>query len=97
MAINLFRLITSILCTGDSLSYHDNQQFSTKDRDNDDSSSRNCVREHHGPFWHRSCGLANFNGEYLRNGAISYRGVGWVPWKNSWYSMKRVEMKIKPN
>ena len=79
------------------MSYHNNQQFSTKDRDNDGRSSSNCAQLYHGPFWHGNCHHANLNGEYLRNGAISGRGVGWVFWKNSWYSMKRVEMKIKPN
>ena len=96
VAINLFCLITNILFIGDSMSYHNNRQFSTKDRDND-GLSRNCAQLHHGPFWHGRCGNANLNGEYLRNGAISRRGLNWFHWKGSWYSVKRVEMKIKPN
>ena len=79
------------------MSYNNNRQFSTKDRDNDEQPSINCAERWHGAFWYRTCGFANLNGEYLRNGAISSRGVGWFHWKNSWYSVKKVEMKIKPN
>ena len=78
------------------MSYNNNRQFSTKDRDNDDHSSASCAQLR-GSFWHGSCGNANLNGEYVKNGAISQRNVFWWHWKSSWYSMKRVEMKIKPN
>ena len=74
-----------------------NRQFSTKERDNDDWSSDSCAQFYHGPFWHGYCPRANLNGEYLRNGTINLRGIWWVHWKTSWYSVKRVEMKIKPN
>ena len=79
------------------MTYHNNRQFSTKDRDNDDHSSGNCAKQSHGAFWYYSCATANLNGEYLRNGVISHRGVVWWNWKSSSNSMKRVEMKIKPN
>ena len=79
------------------MSYSNNQEFSTKDQDNDNWLSVNCAEERHGAFWYGSCGLVNLNGEYVRNGASSYRGVGWQYWKNNDYSMKRVEMKIRPN
>ena len=98
VAINLFRLITNIIFIGDPLYHHNNAQFTTKDRDNDDRSSSNCAEGWHGAFWYASfgCAHANLNGEYLRNGAISNRGVFWYNWKG-WYSLMRVEMKIKPN
>ena len=96
VAINLFRLITNILFTGDALSSHNNRQFTTKDRDNDEASGH-CAEREHGAFWYYHCARANVNGEYLRNGTINIRGVWWWHWKNSWYSVKRVEMKIKPN
>ena len=93
----MFCLITNILFTGDSLSYHNNAQFTTKDRDNDAWLSVNCAERHHEAFWYKHCAWANLNGEYLRNGAINLTGVVWYDWKNNRYSMKRVEMKIKPN
>ena len=83
------------LFTGDSLSYHNNQQFSARDRDNDEWSD-NCAEFKHGRFWHHDCDKANLNGKYLRNGVIIWHGVTWLSWKNTWYSMKRAEMKIKP-
>ena len=76
---------------------HNYQQFTTEDRDNDRSSSHNCAQLHHGPFWHGNCARANLNGKYLRNGVVNSRGVNWYYWKSSWYSVKQVEMKIKPN
>ena len=82
--------------TGDAISYNNEQQFSTKDRDNDKRSSGSCVELHHGAFWFRDCAHANLNGEYFRNGTGNVRGVNWNEWKHAYYSMKRVEMKIKP-
>ena len=77
------------------MNVHNNRKFSTMDRDND-RWSNNCAQSR-GPFWHGDCGFASLNGKYVRNGVISWKGVVWHDWKSSWYSMKRVEMKIKPN
>ena len=95
--VNLFRQITNILYTGDALNYHNNQPFSTKDRDNDEWPGVNCADTRHGGFWYRSCALANLNGEYLGKGVHRIPGVWWNDWKAYHYSLKRVEMKIKPN
>ena len=90
---------------------HNNQPFSTKDRDNDGGGSRNCAELRHGAFWYKNCYAANLNGEYLRNDTgevdvaaiynssdLDYRrGIVWFDWKGWKYSLKRVEMKIKPN
>ena len=86
------------LFTGDSLIYyHNNQPFTTKDRDNDKWPD-NCAEHQQGAFWHGSgCGYANLNGKYWRNGVNRNTGVWWHTWKNNVYSLKRVEMKIKPN
>ena len=42
---------------GDSLEYHNNAEFSTKDKDNDISSSRNCAAlyDTKGGWWFKSC------------------------------------------
>ena len=94
--VNLFRQITNILFKGDSLSYHNNRPFTTKDRDNDELSG-NCAEHMQGAFWYRSCAIANLNGEYEKMRTVVYRvtGIWWLNWKNS--LLKRVEMKIKPN
>ena len=52
--------IKKILFTGDSLSYHNNQQFLTRDRDNDEWSD-NCAELKHGRFWHHDCGRAHLS------------------------------------
>ena len=95
-AINLFHLITNILFTGDALSPHNHQQFTTKDRDND-KWPENCAERFHGAFWYNSCHNANLNGKYMMSETINKTGVVWHSWKDSHYSLKRVEMKIKPN
>ena len=78
------------------MSYHNNRPFLTKDRDNDKWSSVDCAEARQGAFWYEYCANANLNGEYLRNGMHRITGVWWRQWKSN-YSLKRVEMKIKPN
>ena len=83
---------------GDSLSYHNNQQFTTKNRDNDDAPSYNCAIAYHGAWWYRACYNSNLNGKYFRDGQINGQGVTWFYWKsNNFYSLKGVKMKIRPN
>ena len=85
--------------TGDSLDYHNGQQFSTKDRENDDAwSGGNCAVDYHGAWWyHFLCGVSNLNGKYRNVGPGDETGLSWWHWKRSHYSMKRASMKIRPN
>ena len=46
----------------DKLSYHKGYPFSTKDRENDASSGRNCATEFKGGWWYDSCHDSNLNG-----------------------------------
>ena len=82
---------------GDSLTWHNQRRFTTKDRDNDDGWVGNCATSHKGAWWYYSCQYSNLNGLYLGAGQNSGTGVNWYHWKNSWYSMKKTEMKIRPN
>ncbi|KAM4020401.1 ficolin-1-like isoform 1-T1 [Anomaloglossus baeobatrachus] len=83
---------------GDSMTYHNNSMFSTKDQDND-SSTGSCINKYNGGWWYGSCLHASLNGLYLHgsydgttnNGIIWKFGKGWK------YSYKRTEMKIRPN
>ena len=91
-ALNSFSVYLGI--AGDSLGYHRGQAFTTKDRDNDNNSD-NCASHYKGGWWYNSCHQSNLNGLYL-NGKTDSSGMSWYHWKNSHYSVKRSEMKIRP-
>ena len=82
--------------TGDSLSYHSGNQFSTQDRDNDVYEPSHCAQRYRGGWWYRSCINANLNGLYLSGKykpTTAQNGVGWQWWRGRSYSLKFVEMK----
>ena len=98
IALHCFSSVFFLGTAGDSLSLHRDMAFSTKDRDNDISStSPHCAEAYKGGWWYESCHLSNLNGRYLM-GQHSYhaQGVIWYHWKSFSYSVKRAEMKIKP-
>ncbi|XP_052070595.1 fibrinogen C domain-containing protein 1-like [Mytilus californianus] len=80
---------------GDSLGYNNGMSFSTKDRDNDIGSSRNCANEKNGAWWYRRCTLVNLNGRYVESGQIDEKGITWYYWKSSSYSMKSSVMMFR--
>ncbi|XP_066280441.1 microfibril-associated glycoprotein 4-like [Branchiostoma lanceolatum] len=81
---------------GDSLSGHDGHPFSTKDRDNDVASS-SCAQTYKGAWWYSACHSSNLNGVYHLGDHDSYAdGVNWQQWKGYRHSLKRTEMKIRP-
>ena len=51
---------------GDSLEYHNNIKFTTKDQDNDNYSSKNCAAayEARGGWWYKSCYTAQLSSTY---------------------------------
>ncbi|CAH3032796.1 unnamed protein product [Porites lobata] len=52
---------------GDSLAWHNNEAFSTKDRDNDRWDSIHCAVSFIGAWWYSGCHNSNLNGKYLGN------------------------------
>ena len=66
---------------GDSLAYHNNMAFSTKDRENHRSSS-NCAVGSTGAWWYNNCHHSNLNGKYLGD-KIDYRGARWKHFRGS--------------
>ena len=50
---------------GDSLSWHNNMPFTTKDRDNDPF-IRNCAHYQNAGWWFNMCAHSNLNGVYYR-------------------------------
>ncbi|CAK8692816.1 unnamed protein product [Clavelina lepadiformis] len=81
---------------GDALQHHNGLPFSTKDRDLD-RHEVHCARNYEGAWWYNRCHAANLNGPYLTGGQDNSKGMCWYPWKGNYYSMKKAEMKIKPN
>ncbi|XP_050960140.1 microfibril-associated glycoprotein 4-like [Labeo rohita] len=83
---------------GDSLYYHNGQNFSTFDKDQD-LYSTNCAKQYLGAFWYNACHTTNPNGVYLwgEDGTIHAIGDVWSSWKNNFaVAMKSISMKIKP-
>ncbi|CAB3981847.1 Hypothetical predicted protein, partial [Paramuricea clavata] len=80
----------------DSLSYHNNIKFTTKDKDNDGNGNRNCAARQKGGWWYKFCYSSNLNGQYLKAGEQSESGINWHKSKNDVISMKKTEMKTRP-
>ncbi|XP_056396171.1 ficolin-1-B-like [Hyla sarda] len=81
--------------SGDSLSMHKNQKFSTVDNDNDSSRRANCAAFYSAPWWHTACYDSSLNGEYLRGEHNKKGGIAWSSFKGIQYSLKFSEMKFR--
>ncbi|CAF1203359.1 unnamed protein product [Rotaria sordida] len=81
---------------GDSLSYNRGMRFTTRDQDNDQSTSSQCAENYKSGWWHTGCTLANLNGLYLRGNDSTATGVFWNNWLGAKYSLKTCAMKIRP-
>ena len=77
---------------GDAMAFHNGKQFSTWDRDNDESPKQSCVYNcGNGAWWHGMCCHSSLNGVYSRDAIIQMSGVLWHGFK----AMKIAEMMIK--
>ncbi|XP_056628570.1 angiopoietin-related protein 7 [Triplophysa dalaica] len=97
--MNSYRLLIANFTgtAGDSLRYHNNTNFSTKNKDNDKCVD-NCAQLRQGGYWYNCCTDSNLNGVFHRYGshAKNTDGISWYAWHGPNYSLKRVEMKIRP-
>ncbi|XP_076332092.1 techylectin-5B-like isoform X2 [Tachypleus tridentatus] len=82
---------------GDSLTARaNNSEFSTVDRDND-KITKSCAIEYKCGWWFKDCFHANLNGPYVPRGeTTSSKGIIWFHFKGDNESMKKSEMKIRP-
>ncbi|XP_035685124.1 fibrinogen-like protein 1 [Branchiostoma floridae] len=79
--------------------YHDGQRFSTRDRDNDRSGGH-CAEQCSSGWWFNNCHFSNLNGVYHQGGPYNHTfrtGIEWYHWKGKSYSLKGVEMKVRPS
>ena len=76
----------------DRLSYHHGQPFSTRDQDNDASSSRNCAEVFQGAWWYKDCYQSNLNGLNLGKGSSDSKGIKW----GGGMVLKSTKMAVRP-
>lgn len=91
-----------------TMTIHQDMMFSTYNRDNDgwepENPTKQCAREDGGGWWYNRCHSANPNGRYYIGGEYTKEmakhgtddGIVWMDWKGSWYSLKKMNMKIRP-
>ena len=80
---------------GDSMTHHNNKQFTTKDRDQDAWHS-NCAVTYQGAWWHSACHVSNLNGLYpLSTPSTSPTYMSWLGMHNEYGGVIFSEMKIK--
>ncbi|XP_037130074.1 serine-rich adhesin for platelets-like isoform X2 [Syngnathus acus] len=79
---------------GDSMKYHNDRPFSTRDKD-PDSLGIHCSRAYMGGWWYKNCYKTNLNGLYGIN--TNNQGVVWIDWKGKDSSIPFTEMKFRPS
>ena len=88
-----------VYSAGDSLTEHAGMAFTTKDRDND-RIGVNCAQKYTGAWWYNVCYHSNLNGLYLGGAQTDHsaggKGISWYHWHGYQYSLKKVEMKLRP-
>ncbi|XP_024154306.1 tenascin isoform X2 [Oryzias melastigma] len=78
---------------GDSMSYHNGQRFSTKDR-YPPTFITSCPMSYRGGWWYKNCHEANLNGLYGFD--FKHQGIIWTSWKGTDHSIQFTEMKMRP-
>lgn len=79
---------------GDSMRYHNNRPFSTRDKD-PDPLGIHCSRAYMGGWWYKNCYKTNLNGLYGINS--NNQGIVWIDWKGKDSSIPFTEMKFRPS
>ena len=83
---------------GNSLGDHNSMQFSTKDRDNDLLSFKNCARDLKGGWWFTGCYTAFLNGPYSPLQDLSNPiQISWRQFNYNQSTMRWTEMMLYSN
>ena len=75
------------------MEYHNGNQFTTKDRDNDHNSGKNCANLLSGGWWFHSCDSCNLNGLYNDS---TDKQITWWKWNLLRKSPSGTRMMVKP-
>ena len=79
---------------GDGLARQKDQQFSTRDQDNDDD-PRHCAELYPGGWWFEHCHNSQLNGVYHNVPQTEHsQGIQWFPYKRYYYSFKGASMSV---
>jgi len=90
-------MLTCCWSEGDSLSYDLGMKFSAKDQDNDALDRYHSAVMRKGAWWYNNYwSKANLNGKYLKRGNWKIWGITWYTFRGPFYSLKKVEMKLRP-
>ena len=103
-AVRLWETFTFLyyLVPGNSLVPSNGMSFSTRDHDNDASSYSICTERYNAAWWYNDCTETNLNGKWFTKAKVDEgyqmdlsQGVTWDSWRGPFYSLKRVEMKVR--
>lgn len=78
---------------------HNDQAFSTRDRDNDNVNNVKCAEINRGGWWYDACHYSNLNGLYLKKEpSEENKGIGieWTTFKGRSEILQWTEIKIRP-
>ena len=77
---------------GDGMAFHNNQQFSTRDEDNDANSSGNCASSYLAGWWYNNCYHAQLTGPHVAPAGA--HSIAHLRWRGTYYP--NVEMMVRP-
>ena len=80
---------------GDSLTYHNNQKFSTKDRVQDETDLFHCAQLDTGGWWFHGCQFGTLNGLYPTQDQLDEKYMSWFYFASSHGGIMFSEMKFK--
>ena len=81
----------------DAMSFHNGQQFTTYDNDNDKDGG-NCAYDHQGGWWYNNCHRANLNAPHdiPPNPSVHQTFAKMMWFDGVWRDVSSSEMKIRP-
>ena len=89
--------------TSSGFLYHNNQQFTTYDQDNDAYAAENCIYAasfpYFGGFWYNDCSTVRPTNTYCGSAACgdnAFAYLYWKAWRGTTYSLMKLSMRMRP-